>query len=169
MDGTDIRVIHSNTGVFWGLAVEWNSLQIYWTDSTNGTVSASDLEGEDKRILWSSKPGHPDGIGLDPYEGALFWTLRIWESVWRSTMYEAQVERIVGSSPRHPFSITLERQNEFVFWMDEVAGTVEPSDYDGNNRRSFFELKKRRSFFSYTEVFFYSSDLFFISYNKYKI
>ena len=69
MDGTNITIIQNDTGACWGLAVEWNSLQLYWTDVTNGTISISDFYGSNKRILWSSKSEVPDGIVLDPHEG----------------------------------------------------------------------------------------------------
>ena len=68
MDGTNITVIHNDTGHCWGLAVEWNSLQLYWTDATNGAISVSDFEGENKRTVISSDLDKPDGIALDPHE-----------------------------------------------------------------------------------------------------
>lgn len=69
MDGTNITIIQNDTGACWGLAVEWKSSQLYWTDVTNGTISISDFHGSNKRILWSSKSEVPDGIVLDPHEG----------------------------------------------------------------------------------------------------
>lgn len=64
MDGTNITVIHNNT-VSYGLAVEWRSSQLYWTDR-NGTISVSDLEGNNKRILLLLSVDQPGGIVLDP-------------------------------------------------------------------------------------------------------
>ena len=68
MNGTNITVIHNDTGVCDGLAVEWTSLQLYWTDTTNNTISVSDFEGNNKRTLFSSELDEPRGIVLDPYE-----------------------------------------------------------------------------------------------------
>ena len=69
INGTNITVIHNNT-VSDGLAVEWKSSQLYWTDR-NGTISISDLEGNNKRILLSSQGGLASyrGIVLDPERG----------------------------------------------------------------------------------------------------
>ncbi len=69
IDGTSIKVIRNNTGICEGLAVEWNSSLLYWTDSTNDTISVSDLEGNNKRILVSSNLEEPRGIALDPNYG----------------------------------------------------------------------------------------------------
>ena len=68
MNGTSITVIHNDTGNCIGLAVEWNSLQLYWTDLTNDTISVSDFEGNDKHTLISSELDVPYGIVLDPHE-----------------------------------------------------------------------------------------------------
>ena len=64
IDGSNITVLHNNTGYCEGLAVEWRLSQLYWTDTT-GTISMSDLEGNNKRILLSSQ-GQLRGIVLDP-------------------------------------------------------------------------------------------------------
>ena len=66
IDGTNITLLHNNTESD-GLAVEWMSSQLYWTDR-NGTISISDLEGKNRRILHSSKywPATYRGIVLDP-------------------------------------------------------------------------------------------------------
>ena len=67
IDGTNITVLHNNIGYCEGLAVEWRSSQLYWTDR-NGTISVSDLEGNNKRVLLSSQ-GQLRGIVLDPERG----------------------------------------------------------------------------------------------------
>ena len=67
MDGTNITVIHNETSCY-GLAVEWDSLQLYWTDYHNKIIMVSDLDGNNKRIVFTSLSG-PTDIVLDPYQG----------------------------------------------------------------------------------------------------
>ena len=67
MDGTNIIVIHNET-LCYGLAVEWDSLQLYWTDYYNNIIMVSDLDGNNKRIVFSSLSG-PTDIVLDPHQG----------------------------------------------------------------------------------------------------
>ena len=67
MDGTNITVIHNETSCY-GLAVEWDSLQLYWTGYHNKTIMVSDLDGNNKRILFTSLSG-PTDIVLDPHQG----------------------------------------------------------------------------------------------------
>ena len=67
MDGTNITVIH-NDKYCYGLAVEWDSLQLYWTDYYNNIIMVSDLDGNNKRIVITSLSG-PTDIVLDPHQG----------------------------------------------------------------------------------------------------
>ncbi|KAL9960493.1 hypothetical protein ACROYT_G033961 [Oculina patagonica] len=70
IDGTNITTVHNNTGNCGALAVEWISMQLYWTDQINNMISASHLEGNNRRILVSSNLDQPEGIALDPNQGA---------------------------------------------------------------------------------------------------
>lgn len=71
IDGTNIIVLH-NVGQCFGLAVEWGSSQLYWTDETSNTISVSDLEGDNTHILVSSSLDEPRGIALDPNSGQVY-------------------------------------------------------------------------------------------------
>ena len=71
MDGTNITVIHNDTYCY-GLAVEWDSLQLYWTGYHNKTIMVSDLDGNNKRIVFSSLSG-PADIVLDPHQGYVLY------------------------------------------------------------------------------------------------
>ena len=66
MDGTNITVIHYGV-LCRGLAVEWDSFQLYWT-SYFQTIMVSDLDGNNKRTVFSSLLG-PSDIVLDPHQG----------------------------------------------------------------------------------------------------
>ena len=66
MDGTNITVIHYGV-LCRGLAVEWDSFQLYWT-SYFQTIMVSDLDGNNKRTVVSSLLG-PTDIVLDPHQG----------------------------------------------------------------------------------------------------
>ena len=69
INGTDIKILHTNTNCY-GLAVDWRSSQLYWTDfSLARTISVSDLDGNNKRVLLSSSLARPIGIVLDPERG----------------------------------------------------------------------------------------------------
>ena len=66
VNGTSIKTIINNTGACDGLAVEWNALLLYWTDALYDTITVSDLEGNNQRLIVSSGLDEPRGIVLDP-------------------------------------------------------------------------------------------------------
>jgi len=69
IDGSGTIIIISNIGVCDGLAVEWRTSQLYWTDTTHDTISVSDLAGNNQRSLLSLGLDEPRDIALDPNNG----------------------------------------------------------------------------------------------------
>ena len=61
--------IITGIGVCDGLAVEWRTSQLYWTDTTYDKISVSDLNGNNQRSLISSQLKEPRAIALDPDSG----------------------------------------------------------------------------------------------------
>ena len=71
-DGSGLTTIISGIGVCDGLAVEWRTSQLYWTDTTYDTISLSDLSGHNQRSLLSLGLDEPRDIALDPDSGYHF-------------------------------------------------------------------------------------------------
>lgn len=72
IDGTNIKVLSHDIGVSFGLAVDWNSTQVYWTSYyyTYRKIFVSDVDGNNTRTLISfSLDSWPRGIALDPNNG----------------------------------------------------------------------------------------------------
>ena len=69
IDGSGKTIIISNIGVCDGLAVQWRTSQLYWTDTTHDTISVSDLAGKNERRLLSLGLDKPRDIALDPDNG----------------------------------------------------------------------------------------------------
>ena len=58
--------IITGIGVCDGLAVDWRTSQLYWTDMTYDRISVSDLNGNNQRTLISLGLDKPKAIALDP-------------------------------------------------------------------------------------------------------
>ncbi|KAL9960479.1 hypothetical protein ACROYT_G033945 [Oculina patagonica] len=158
IDGSCITVIHNNIGVCEGLAVEWNTSQLYWTDKTNGTISVSDFEGNNKTILVSSNLDEPRGIVLDHDSGLMFWTSSgQTPKIERAILSGTQRVAIVTSNLQYPAGIDLDRQNRLVFWVDGGLERIEYVDYNGNNRKLVYKPSHSLQFFGATLL---SSSLF---------
>ena len=69
------RIVGSTTtviadiGICRGLAVQWRTSQLYWTDQLFDKISVSDLDGNSQNDLISLGLDRPQDIALDPDNG----------------------------------------------------------------------------------------------------
>ena len=66
IDTDTTTTIISNIGVCYGLAVNWRTSQLFWTDKTYNIISACDLDGNNHTAIISGGLDAPRGIALDP-------------------------------------------------------------------------------------------------------
>lgn len=52
-----------------GLAIDWVSRNIYWTDSTKDTIEVANLETKLRRTLFDTQLVNPRGIAVHPQRG----------------------------------------------------------------------------------------------------
>lgn len=52
-----------------GLAIDWVSRNIYWTDSTKDTIEVANLETKLRKTLFDTKLVNPRGIAVHPQRG----------------------------------------------------------------------------------------------------
>ncbi|ETN61938.1 nidogen [Anopheles darlingi] len=58
-----------------GVAVDWISRRLYWTDSEKDTIEVASLENPELRsVLVSKHLVNPRGIAVDPHQSKLFWS-----------------------------------------------------------------------------------------------
>ena len=62
-------IITVDLGVVEGLAVEWESNLIYWTDFSKGRVEVASLDGSRRKLLFVDDVSKPRGIALYPKKG----------------------------------------------------------------------------------------------------
>jgi len=65
IEKSDTTIIITSIGVCVGLAVDWRTPRLYWTDTTHGTISVSDVDGNNQSLLISSSLDKPSAIALD--------------------------------------------------------------------------------------------------------
>jgi len=65
IDEAKTTTIIAGIGACDGLAVDWRASQLYWTDTTKDTISVSDLDGNNQRVLISLGLEEPRAIALD--------------------------------------------------------------------------------------------------------
>jgi len=62
-------VVLNNVKSAEGLAVDWISRNIYFTDSETRTIEVASLNGQYRKVLVRSNLKNPRGIAVDPVDG----------------------------------------------------------------------------------------------------
>lgn len=58
----------TSTSQLIGLVVDWIGKKLYWTDENVNTVEVSELNGDNRLVLFTVSVDDPRGIALDPFE-----------------------------------------------------------------------------------------------------
>lgn len=103
-----------------GIAIDWASRSIYWTDSMRDTVEVANLETKQRRALINTKLVNPRGIAVYPTRGLLFW------SDWDRAGPKIEVANMDGSNRSNfittalqlPNSLTMDYEMEELCWAD---------------------------------------------------
>lgn len=62
-------IIRDNLGQVDGLAVEWESGLIYWTDYIFERIEVARVDGSHRKTLFTERLYNPRGIAVDPKSG----------------------------------------------------------------------------------------------------
>ena len=76
-DGSNYSVVLSNVKSAEGLAVDWISRNIYFTDSEARTIEVASLNGLYRKVLIRNNLRNPRGIAVDPVDGLVQLLLKI--------------------------------------------------------------------------------------------
>lgn len=64
------RLISNNFGYVSGIAVDWSSNILYWTDSTFNSIEVAQVDGKYRKVLMHfGRHSRPNGIFADPASG----------------------------------------------------------------------------------------------------
>lgn len=120
-----------------GLACDWYTNKLYWTDSDSNRIEVSTMDGKLRKVLFWTDLDQPRTIALIPSKGFMVWT------DWGET---PKIERagmngdpntrikIVSSDIFWPNGLTVDYETEKIFWIDAKLFFIDVMDYDGKNR-----------------------------------
>jgi low density lipoprotein receptor-related protein 5/6 len=137
LNGTSAEVLlHTEDPVIDGIAVDWVNEKLYWTEATVGEVLVMDIAQRQRIKLIDNYDGSTTrAIAVDPTTRYMYW------SDWGE---QARIER-AGMDGSHrtilhdtdltwPNGITIDYENQKLYWVDASLDTLECSSVDGSGR-----------------------------------
>ncbi|KAJ7345670.1 hypothetical protein JRQ81_001620, partial [Phrynocephalus forsythii] len=126
-------VVASDLGTPDGIAFDWINNRLYYSDYLNQTISSMAVDGSNRSVV--ARVPRPRAIALDPCQGYMYW------SDWSST---AKIERatlggnfrtaIISTNLVWPNGLTLDYEEQQLYWADANLQKIERSSLTGANR-----------------------------------
>lgn len=126
-----------------GIACDWYTNKIYWTDDERNRVEVTSIDGNnDRRVLFWTDMSEPRAIALVPMKSLIFWT--DWgepPKIERASMNgdESTRQVIVSDNVFWPNGLTIDYNNELIYWIDGKLKFIDVMDYNGKNRRTLLK------------------------------
>lgn len=121
-----------------GIAIDWYTDKIYWTDGEMMRIEVISLEMRYRKVLFWSELDQPRAIALVPHKQLMIWT--DWGDspcIERASMDGAQNTRVtlVNDDIYWPNGITVDLEHELIYWVDGKLLFIDVMNLDGSNRK----------------------------------
>eukprot|EP00731_Ephydatia_muelleri_P017667 Em0010g765a len=137
-------LVNNNLSTPAGIAADWVSNKIYWTDEGLSTIEVLDPVSNRRRVLFStsssSSPGLPRAIVLDPITRWMYWT--DWSSVpmiGRASMDGTNRTVVQDYNLGFPNALALDYATQRLYWGDAGLTQLESSFVDGSDRQVLYQ------------------------------
>lgn len=119
-----------------GISYDWTHKKIYWTDSSNNSIYAMNLDGSD--LVMIARVERPRSIVIDPCNGTLYYTdwgrFGTSGKIFRTTMAGSLKKAIVEKDLSQPSGLAIDFEDFMLYWTDAVREKIERSRLDGTGR-----------------------------------
>ncbi|XP_046609747.1 low-density lipoprotein receptor-related protein 2 isoform X1 [Neodiprion virginianus] len=119
-----------------GISYDWTQKKVYWTDSSNNSIYAMNVDGGD--IIMIARVDRPRAIVVDPCNGTLYYTdwgrFGTSGKIFRTTMAGSLKKAIIEKDLSQPSGLAIDYDDRMLYWTDAVRENIERSDLEGRNR-----------------------------------
>lgn len=131
-------MVNSSLGSPDGLACDWYTGKLYWTDGEKNRIEVTSIDGRHRKVLFWTDIYQPRAIALVPMKSIFFWT--DWGDVpkiERAGMNGDPSTRsvVVSEDIFWPNGLTIDYDKELVYWADGRLKFISVMDYYGRNRK----------------------------------
>uniref|UniRef100_A0A8C0IK70 Low-density lipoprotein receptor-related protein 2 n=1 Tax=Chelonoidis abingdonii TaxID=106734 RepID=A0A8C0IK70_CHEAB len=126
-------IVASGLGTPDGIAFDWISNRVYYSDYLNQTISSMAVDGSNRTVI--ARVPRPRAIVLDPCRGYMYWT--DWSTnakIERATLGGNFRIPIVSTNLVWPNGLTLDYEEEQLYWADAHLQKIERCSLSGSNR-----------------------------------
>ncbi|KAG8174493.1 hypothetical protein JTE90_006651 [Oedothorax gibbosus] len=137
-NGTKTAVVESVES--FGIAVDWLSDLVYWTNIQEKSVEVAKLDGSERRTVIKREEGAElKIIVLHPVEGILFWTdVGSSKKIERCDVDGTNRIVIASESLRHPEGLSIDIYGRTIYWLDRELQNLNKAKFDGTQRRVIY-------------------------------
>ncbi|XP_016104637.1 low-density lipoprotein receptor-related protein 2-like [Sinocyclocheilus grahami] len=125
--------VASDLGAPDGIAYDWINKRIYYSDYINQSISSMAVDGSQRTVV--AQVPRPRAIMLDPCRGYMYWT--DWGTnakIERATLGGNFRTEIVNTSLVWPNGLTLDYEDQRLYWADASLQKIERCSLTGTNR-----------------------------------
>ncbi|KAK0162271.1 hypothetical protein PV327_008621 [Microctonus hyperodae] len=119
-----------------GISYDWTQKKVYWTDSSNNSIYAMNIDGSD--LVMIARVDRPRAIVVDPCNGTLYFTdwgrFGTSGKIFRTTMAGSLKRAIITKDLSQPSGLAIDYEEHMLYWTDAVREKIERSDLNGMNR-----------------------------------
>ena len=128
-----------------GIAVDWIAKNVYWIDAKSRTIGVARTDASYSKVLiFDLKPG-AKALTIHPWRGYIFWTYcGVYSQIERASLDGSTREVIVESSLSMPKSLTIDIENNQLYWYDLYFELIESASLDGRHRKMLVKVPAAR-------------------------
>lgn len=122
-----------------GLAIDWYTDKIYWTDGEKNRIEVATLDGHYQKVLFWTELDQPRAIAVVPAKRLLIWTdWGEYPKIERASMDGDPLTRmtLVKDNVFWPNGLAVDLENELIYWTDGKFRFIDVMKLDGSNRRT---------------------------------